>query len=113
MIILIFFILYYILLSVSLFFLFPKAGVEGWKALVPGLNFVEWCKIIGRSQWYAIWAFVPIVNFFIITGMAVAMAKSFGRNGFGEAAIAVIYAPILFFKYAFDDTISYQGKPCE
>ena len=110
MLVLLLFVLYYILLSVSLYFLFPKARVDGWKGLVPGLNFVEWCSIIGRPKWYAIWAFVPIVNFFIVTGMSVAMAKSFGRNSLWEAAIAVIYAPILFFKYSFDDTIQYQQK---
>lgn len=111
--ILLFFILYYILLSVSLYFLFPKAGVEGWKGLVPGLNFVEWAKIVGRSKWYAAWVLFPIVNFFIVAGMAVAMAKSFGRNGFWEAALAVFYAPALFIKYAFDDKIKYEGKAVE
>ena len=110
MVVLLFFVVYYILLSISLYFLFPKAGVPGWKGLVPGLNFVEWCSIIGRSKWYALWILVPIVNFFIVTGMSVAMAKSFGRNSFLDAALAVIYAPILFFKYAFDDEIKYRDK---
>tara|TARA_Y100000385_G_C13104628_1_gene646758 strand:+ start:393 stop:1991 length:1599 start_codon:yes stop_codon:yes gene_type:complete len=112
-VVLIFFILFYILLSISLFFLFPKTGVEGWKGLVPGLNFVEWAEVVGRPKWFGLLAFVPIVNFFIVTGMAVAMAKSFGRNGFGEAALAVLYAPILFFKYAFGDEYKYEGKAME
>ncbi|HAQ38380.1 MAG TPA: large exoprotein, partial [Saprospirales bacterium] len=40
--VLIFLIVSYIVLSISLYFLFPKAGVAGWKGLVPGLNFMEW-----------------------------------------------------------------------
>lgn len=113
MVVLIYFILFYILLSISLYFLFPKAGADGWKGLVPGLNFMEWADIVGRPKWYGLLCFVPIVNFFIIAGLAVAMAKSFGRNGFGEAALAVLYAPILFFKYAFDDQYKYEGKAME
>ncbi|MEE9374158.1 MAG: signal peptidase I [Saprospiraceae bacterium] len=113
MVVLIFFILFYILLSISLFFLFPKAGVDGWKGLVPGLNFMEWAEIVGRPRWYGLLAFIPIVNFFIVAGMAVAMAKSFGRNEFIDAVLAVIYAPVLFFKYAFGNQYKYKGKAME
>ena len=95
--ILIFILVWYILLSVSLMKVFEKAGVEAWKALVPGLNFVEWCKIIGRKPSYALWILFPVVNIFIIAGMEVDMARSFGRYRFIDSVLAVVYAPILFF----------------
>jgi signal peptidase I len=31
----------YLLLSVGLYRLFPKCGVDAFKGLIPGLNFVE------------------------------------------------------------------------
>lgn len=77
--------------------LFEKAGVEGWKALVPGLNFVEWAKLIGRQPIYALWLLVPIVNIFIWCGMAVDLVRAFGRFSFPSSALAVIYTPLEFF----------------
>lgn len=101
--VLIFFLISYILLSVSLFFLFPKAGEEGWKGLVPGLNFITWCKIIGQKSSHAAWLLFPIVNIFTFAGMTVDMARSFNKFSFADAAMSVIYAPAYFFKLAFGD----------
>ncbi len=100
MTIFLFFIVWYILESVSLFFLFPKAGVPGWKGLVPGLNFVEWCKIIGQPTWHAALLLIPIVNIFVYAGMEVDMVRSFGRFRFWHSALAVIYSPIIFWMIA-------------
>ena len=94
--ILIFLIVSYILLSISLFLLFPKAGVPAIKGLIPGVNFVEWCKIIGRKPSYALWLLFPIVNIFIYCAMAVDMVRSFDKLKFWHSAIAVIYAPAIF-----------------
>jgi len=91
-----------------LYFLFPKAGVDGVKGLIPGVNFVEWCKIIGRKPTHALWLLFPIVNIFIYAGMCVDMMYSFGKRSFLDSALAVIYAPIAFFRLAKDDKESYK-----
>jgi len=101
--VLIFFIISYILLSISLYYLFPKAGVSGVKGLIPGVNFVEWCKIIGRKPLHALWLLFPIVNIFVYAGMCVDMMYSFGKTKFADSALAVLYAPIAFFRLAKDD----------
>ncbi len=106
--VLIFFILSYILLSISLYFLFPKAGVSGTKGLIPGVNFVEWCKIIGRKPSHALWLLFPIVNIFIYAGMCVDMMYSFGKTKFADSILAVVYAPIAFYKLAKDDKEQYK-----
>jgi signal peptidase I len=106
---LIFLLIGYILLSVSLYFLFPKAGVDGWKGLVPGLNFVEWCKLIGRKGAHAAWLLFPIVNIFIYAGMAIDMVRSYGHYGFWDSVLAVIAAPFYFFYLAFKPEETYEG----
>ena len=108
MTILIFLIVSYILLSISLYFLFPKAGEEGWKGLVPGLNFVVMCKIIGRKPSYAALLLIPIVNIFIYVGMCVDVVRSFKKYQLWHSAIAVIYAPIAFFYLAFNKDEKYD-----
>ena len=107
--ILIFAIIFYVLLSISLYYLFPKLNIESWKGLVPVLNFVELGEKTGRARWYGLLVLVPIVNIFIATGIAVATVRSFGRYSLAEAALAVIYCPISFFRLAFDKDAEYKG----
>ena len=113
MTILIFLIVSYILLSISLYMLFPKAGVPAVKGLIPGVNFVEWAKLIGRKPIYTLLLLVPIVNIFIFVGMAVDLLRSFGKLEFKHTAAAVIYAPAAFAKVATSDTDKYVGPILE
>ncbi len=107
--ILIFLIISYILLSISLYLLFPKANVKAVKGLIPGVNFVEWCKIIGRKPAYALWLLFPIVNIFIYCGMAVDLVRSFNKFRFVHSALAVIYAPAIFTMIALNKKDVYAG----
>ncbi|MCZ2338259.1 MAG: signal peptidase I [Chitinophagales bacterium] len=107
--ILIFLIVSYLLLSFSLSKLFPKAGVDSVKGWIPGVNFAEWAKLIGRKPQYAFWLLFPIVNLFIFCGMAVDMVRSFGKLQFKDSALAVIYAPLAFFKIASNPNDKYLG----
>lgn len=109
MTILIFLLVSYVLLSISLYLLFPKAGVPAIKGLIPGVNFMEWAKLIGRKPSYALWLLFPVVNIFIFTGMAVDLVRSFGKLTFKHTAAAVIYAPAIFAKIAKTDSDKYQG----
>ncbi len=108
MTVLIFLLVSYILLSISLYFLFPKAGVDAVKGLIPGVNFVEWCKIIGRKPIHALWLLFPIVNIFVYAGMCVDMMYSFGKKDFLDSFLAVVYAPFAFYKLAKDDKEKYK-----
>ena len=109
MAILLFLIISYLLLSISLYFLFPKAGVKGIKGLIPGVNFIEWCKLIGRKPVYALWLLFPVVNLFIFVGMAIDLVRSFKRYSFFDSALAFIYAPAIFFIIAKNDSDKYDG----
>jgi len=91
---LIFLLVFYVLVSLSLYKVFEKAGVSPVKALIPGVNFAEWCKLIGRSPAHALWLLFPIVNIFIFSGMAVDLMRSFGNYGFKESALAVVLNPV-------------------
>jgi signal peptidase I len=107
--ILIFLIVTYILFSITMMKLFEKAGVDGKKALIPGVNFVEMCKIVGRSPSHALWLLFPIVNIFIFVGLCVDMVRSFGRYDFWHSALAVIFAPAIFYIIGNDNTAKYLG----
>jgi signal peptidase I len=106
---LIFLLISYVLLSISLYFVFNKAGEEGWKGLVPGYNFVVWGKIIGYPIWRVALLLLPIVNIFVYAAMAVRMVRSFDKLKFWHSAVAVIAAPVAFAYLGLDKKESYSG----
>lgn len=89
--------------------LFPKLNKSATSGLIPGLNFIEWCDAIGRPKWWALLLLLPIVNIFIYAGMCVDMMRSFGKYGFWDAFLSVVYAPAAFYKLAKDDKATYIG----
>ncbi|NNF21034.1 MAG: signal peptidase I [Saprospiraceae bacterium] len=107
--VLIFLIVSYILLSISLYMIFPKADVPAIDGLIPGKNFVQWAKIIGRSAYWPLWLLFPIVNIFIFCGMAVDLVRSFRKYKFIHTAAAVIYAPAAIAWVARDEKSEYDG----
>ena len=109
MTVLVFLIVLYVLLSLSMMKLFDKAGVPSWKALVPGLKEVEWCKLVGRNTWYALWLLFPVVNIFIFAGLAIDLSRSFGKHTFWDAFMAVVYAPIPYFLIGRNPAAKYEG----
>jgi signal peptidase I len=101
--------IFYVLLSLSLYLLFPKADLAAVDGLIPGKNFIKWCEIIGRPAWWSLMLLIPILNIFIFCGMAVNLVRSFGRYGFGDSALAVICAPVIFYLISKKDSDKYLG----
>ena len=83
--------------------LFPKAGIPAVKGLIPGVNFVEWAKIIGRKPTYPLLLLIPVVNIFIFAGMCVDLVRSFGKYDLKHSALAVFYPPAIFGAIAKND----------
>lgn len=108
-----FLIVLYILLGLSMMKLFEKAGIPAWKALVPGLAAVEWCKMVGRKPWFAAWLLFPVVNFFIYAGLCIDMVRSFGKHSFWQSVLSVVYAPIPFFMIGQNKDDKYLGPILE
>lgn len=102
----------YILLSLSLYKLFAKAGEDPKKGLIPGYNFAVWARLIGRKPSWAALLLIPIVNIFIFAGMAVDLARSFGRYSFTDSVLAVVFAPFYFGWLGLSDE-QYEGPILE
>ena len=92
-------ILYFVGVILGLWFVFKKADIEPWKALIPIYNIVVWIKICGKSwRWY-IYFIIPAINVFTFLLLVVETAKCFRRYNFWEQTFAVIfpwiYLPLL------------------
>mgnify|MGYP000491966867 CR=1 FL=1 len=107
--ILIFLVISYLLLSAALYVVFPKCGKPAVNGLIPVVNFMDWCDIIGRPRWWAFLLFIPIVNIFIFVGMAIDLGRSFGKLDFKHTAAATIYAPAFLGYLGLSKDESYVG----
>ena len=122
-----------ILMIVSLWRVFKKAGEEGWKAIIPFYNQYTLYKIVWDTKyffvtlalivvlWLSLWL-TSLTSIFMILYLACLLAlvviqikathklsKSFGHGGgftVGLIFLSVVFIPMLGF-----GTSQYQGKP--
>lgn len=83
---------------IGMYGMFKKAGIEGWKALVPYYN--TWC-MVEKMQLKKVWfflQFIPIAGQFITIWICIKFVEHFGRFGFWHHAAAVFF-PFLYFPY--------------
>jgi signal peptidase I len=83
---------------IGMYGMFKKAGMEGWKALVPFYN--TWCmvkKMELKKYWFFL-QFIPIAGQFITIWICIKFVEHFGRFGFWHHAAAV-FLPFIYFPY--------------
>ncbi len=95
---------------IGLYGMFKKAGIEGWKALVPFYN--TWCmveKMELRKLWFFL-QFIPIAGQFITIWITIKFVEHFGRFGVLHHA-ATVLVPFIYFPYlGFSPNERYAGK---
>ncbi|MEQ1773781.1 MAG: DUF5684 domain-containing protein [Burkholderiales bacterium] len=92
-----------VLVIVSMWKVFTKAGQPGWAAIIPIYNLVVLLKIIGKPVWWIVGFLIPVVNFVVMIFLAVGLAKVFGKGtGFavGLIFLGIVFIPILAFSDA-------------
>jgi signal peptidase I len=94
---------------IGLWKLFPLAGEQSWKALVPGYNFIVWLKIIKRPWWWIFLIITPGVNFLMYGLMSLLLAKSFNKRTFQQQALAFLIGYIYLPYIAFQGDVAYVG----
>jgi serine/threonine protein kinase len=81
--------------AVGFWRVYSKAGLPGWGCLVPIYNLVLLMRLAGKPGWWAIWLFVPFLNFVIYTIVTFEVAKNFGK---GVAyTLGLLLCPPLFY----------------
>ena len=89
-----------VLMVVSNWIIYKKAGKPGWAAIIPIYNLVVLLEIIKKPIWWIILLFIPFVNFIIMIIMLHNLSKVFGKDvGFtlGLLFLPFIFYPILAF----------------
>jgi len=94
---------------IGLYKMFEKAGVPGWKALVPIYNAWICTKLTGKSIWWFVMLMIPVLNVVVWLLVANELSKVFGRESFW-AYVASMMVPYFYFpKLGFDKDVRYIG----
>lgn len=95
----------------GLFGMFKKAGIDGWKALVPFYNtWLMVSKMELRSHWF-FFQLIPIAGQFVTIWICIRFVEHFGRFSLLHHA-ATVLVPFIYFPYlGFSKNERYAGIP--
>jgi hypothetical protein len=83
-----------LLMIISLWKVFSKAGQPGWASIIPIYQTVVMLQVAGKPIWWIILFFVPIANIVIAIMMLAGIAKNFGKGG--GFVVGMLLLPIIF-----------------
>ncbi len=94
---------------IGMYGMFKKAGIEGWKALVPFYN--TWCMVqkMALPKYWFFLQLIPIAGQFITIWICIKFVEHFGRFNFWHHA-ATVLLPFIYFPYlGFSKSERYAG----
>lgn len=88
--------------------IFEKAGIAGWKCLIPFYNSYLMFQITWGDGLYFLLLFVPLVNYIIMIITFLKLSQAFGQEDIFTVGL-ILLAPIFLGILAFNKDIEYLG----
>jgi len=82
-----------LLIIISMWKIFTKAGKPGWAAIVPIYNIIVLLEIVNKPLWWIILLLIPFVNFIFAIIIAHQLSLAFGQ-GIGTTLL-LIFLPFI------------------
>lgn len=96
-----------ILIIVSMWKIFKKAGKQGWESIVPIYNVIVMLEISGLPIWYLVLYIIPFANIYAMFKTYIELAKKFGKGtGFG---VLTVFFPFICFPVLAFSKCNYEG----
>jgi signal peptidase I len=91
--------------------LFEKAGVDGWKAIIPFYSeYILMTEIVGKPKWWFIYLVIPVVNFFAYYVLIFEVLRCYGKNSLWSQ-ILIIFTGFFYLIYlGFNPNVKYIDK---
>jgi uncharacterized membrane protein YhaH (DUF805 family) len=89
-----------LIVFISFWKIFEKAGQPGWKGIIPIYNLYILLKIVGKPGWWLLLFFIPLVNIVFLVWTYNMLSKSFGKDEaftVGLVLLGFVFFPILGF----------------
>lgn len=97
-----------ILMIISQWKIYKKAGKKGWECLIPIYNIIVLIEIVGLPTWYIALFLVPFANIYAMFKIFIELAHKFGKTtGFG--VLTAFFSPICLPILAFGKNNVYEG----
>ena len=94
----------YILITISWYKIFEKAGSIGWYAFVPILNILELLRVVKMHYAFLILFFIPNLNFIVYAYLCYKVSLAFNKSK-NLYSIGLFFLPFIFFpQLAFGDS---------
>lgn len=84
-----------ILMLVSMWKIFKKAGKPGWASLVPIYNVYTMCQIAEKPWWYILLLCIPIANIYAMFVIYDGISKKLGKSR--TFTLGLFFLPYIFF----------------
>jgi len=107
--VLIFYLAFLVLMIVSGWKIFVKAGKPGWAIIVPIYNFIVLLEIVGKPWWWFLLMLIPFVNIIFVIIVTHRLSLSFGQ-GVGTTILLLLVGFIGYPMLAFGSA-TYVGAP--
>ena len=104
-----------VLLSIPAAFAYPlfeKAGIPGWKAIIPYYNFYIWVKLIEKSNWWYLWLIIPFINVFTFMLIVIELIKGFDKTEASDQVLAALF-PYIYMPWLAYKTDNKWTKPAD
>lgn len=108
--VLIIFLLIRIGITIGYWKLFEKAGIDGWKSLIPFYSeYVIIVDIVGKPAWWVIYMFIPVLNIFAWYVLMFNTLRCFGKDSIWSQILMIFAGPVYLPVLGFSD-VKYKGK---
>jgi hypothetical protein len=97
-VVIIFYLAFIVLMVVSMWKIFTKAGKPGWAILIPIYNIIVMLQIVGKPWWFLLLMLLPIVNIVIGVWVTNLLSLSFGKDSgytIGLILLSPVFIPLL------------------
>lgn len=87
-----------VLMIVSMWKIYTKAGKPGWACIIPIYNIIVLLEIVGKPWWWLLLMLIPFVGIVLGIWMLNLLSKSYGHGvGFtiGMLFLSFVFLPIL------------------
>jgi len=107
--VLIFYLVILVLMIVSMWKIFTKAGKPGWASIIPIYNLIVLLEIVGKPIWWILLLIIPLVNLVILIIVTHRLSLSFGQ-GVGTTILLIIL-PVIGYPMLGFGSATYVGPP--
>ncbi|MDL5045714.1 signal peptidase I [Oscillatoria amoena NRMC-F 0135] len=91
--------------------LFEKAGVDGWKSVIPFYSeFILMRDIVGKPALWFIYLVIPVVNVFAYYVIIFEVLRCYGKPSLWSQILIIFTGFFYMIWLGFDSQVKYQGK---